>query len=337
MRFRTVSRSERGWSRRRVGQGFRYLDEQGHPLGGEDRARCESLAIPPAWEDVWICRWPSGHLQATGIDAAGRVQYLYHPLWRERMERQKHERVLDVAHRLPEGRERVLRDLDAAGVPRDKALGAAFRLLDRGLFRVGNDRYAANGGGYGLATLRKDHVTLRRDRSTMEFAYEGKSGVSQRIQVTDPLTYEVVGPMRRRRGGETLLAFQERRRWTELSSPDVNAYLQERVCADMTAKDFRTWHATVLAAVSLASKDEASRTAAARRRAVASTMREVSDVLGNTPTVARSSYVNPRVIELFEDGVTVAPTLRMLGPRIDEERDRPTLERAVLNLLTDEA
>ncbi|WP_370617865.1 DNA topoisomerase IB [Mumia qirimensis] len=335
MRFRTVSRNERGWTRRRAGRGFQYLDERGQVLTGSDRERCVALAIPPAWEDVWICRWPSGHLQATGRDVAGRVQYLYHPLWRERMEQEKHERVLEVAHRLPEGRERVLRDLDATGVTRERALGAAFRLLDRGLFRVGNDRYAAEGGGYGLATLRKDHVTLRRDRSTMEFAYEGKAGVAQRVVVGDPLAYDVVGPMRRRRGGETLLAFQERRRWSELSSPDVNAYLQERVCADMTAKDFRTWHATVLAAVSLASVDGTATSERARRRAVAATMREVSDVLGNTPAVARASYVNPRVVELFDEGVTVAPTLHRLGPRIDEERDRPALERAVLKLLTD--
>ncbi|KAA1422939.1 DNA topoisomerase IB [Mumia zhuanghuii] len=335
MRFRTVSRNERGWTRRRAGRGFQYLDELGQPLGGADRERCVALAIPPAWEEVWICRWPSGHLQATGRDAAGRVQYLYHPLWRERMEQEKHERVLEVAHRLPAGRERVLRDLDAAGVPRERALGAAFRLLDRGLFRIGNDRYAAEGGGYGLATLRKNHVTLRRDRATMEFAYEGKAGVAQRVIVADPRAYEVIGPMRRRRDGETLLAFQERRRWSELASVDVNAYLQERVCADMTAKDFRTWHATVLAAVSLAAVDEASRSTTARRRAVAATMREVADVLGNTPTVARSSYVNPRVVELFEEGVTIAPALQRIGPSLDDERDRPVLERAVLKLLTE--
>jgi DNA topoisomerase IB len=316
-----------------VGQGFRYLDHRGAPLSPEDRARVESLAIPPAWEEVWICRWPSGHLQATGRDAAGRVQYLYHPLWRERMEQEKHERVLEVAHRLPEGRARVLKDLELPGLPRERALGAAFRLLDRGLFRVGNDRYAAEGGGYGLATLRKDHVVLRRDKATMVFAYTGKAGVAQRVVVADPIAYKVIAPMRRRRVGETLLAYRDRKRWPELASIDVNGYLQDRVCADMTAKDFRTWHATVLAAVSLASADEGARSTRARRRVIAATMRQVSEVLGNTPSVARASYVNPRVVELFEEGITIAPTLREIGPVIEDERDRPTLERAVLDLL----
>ncbi|KHL18910.1 DNA topoisomerase IB [Mumia flava] len=335
MRFRTVSRTQPGWTRRRAGRGFTYLDQHGALLAAEDRARCVALVIPPAWEEVWICRWPNGHLQATGRDAAGRTQYLYHPAWREKMEQEKHERVLEVAHRLPAGRERADQDLQADAPPRDRALAAAFRLLDRGLFRVGNDRYAAQGGGYGLATLRKEHVRLRRDGATMEFAYVGKSGIAQHSVITDAPAYEVVAPMRRRREGETLLAFRERRTWTELASIDVNAYLQERVCADMTAKDFRTWHATVIAAVSLAGADAGAASATARRRAVAATMREVADLLGNTPTVARASYVNPRVVELFEEGTTIRPALTRLGPAPDVEQHRPAIERAVLRLLED--
>lgn len=335
MRFRTVSREEPGWTRKRVGRGFRYLDEKGRVLGAEARARCVALAIPPAWEEVWICRWPSGHLQATGRDAAGRVQYLYHPRWRALMEERKHERVLEVAAELPRARRRVRAHLRVDGMPRVRALATTFRLLDRGLFRVGNVEYVDEDGGYGLATLRRDHVVLRRDPPLMEFAFDGKSAVAQRVVIDDPLAYEAVAAMRRRRGGESLLAYREDGKWREIRSTDVNSYLHEVVCEDMTAKDFRTWHATVDASVALAKAAGESRTARARNRAVADAMRAVAAELGNTPAVARSSYVNPRVVELFDEGVTIAGTLRRLGRRASQPAGRGTVERAVLEMLRD--
>jgi DNA topoisomerase IB len=334
MRFRTVSREEPGWTRKRAGRGFRYLDETGEPLGPEDRARCVSLVIPPAWEEVWICRWPNGHLQATGRDAAGRVQYLYHPQWRALMEERKHERVLGVAAELPRARRRVLAHLRAEGMPRDRALATTFRLLDRGLFRVGNVEYVDEDGGYGLATLRKDHVVLHRDPPSMEFAFDGKGAVTQRILIEDRLSYEAVATMRRRRGGESLLAYRDRRQWRELRSSDVNDYLRQVVCEEMTAKDFRTWHATVQAAVALARAAPQTRTARARTRAVADAMRAVSEQLGNTPSVARASYVNPRVVELFDDGVTIAPVLERMGARADRPEGRTAVERAVHEMLS---
>ncbi|QMW66984.1 DNA topoisomerase IB [Mumia sp. ZJ1417] len=336
MRFRTVSREEPGWTRKRAGRGFRYLDEHGKVLEADDRARCVALAIPPAWEEVWICRWPSGHLQATGRDAAGRVQYLYHPRWRALMEERKHERVLEVAAELPRARRRVRAHLRTEGLSRVRALATTFRLLDRGLFRVGNVEYVDEDGGYGLATLRRDHVVLHRDPPSMEFSFDGKGAVSQRVVIEDRLAYEAVAAMRRRRGGESLLAYREAGAWHEIRSADVNDYLRHVVSDDMTAKDFRTWHATVDASVALARVVDEACTPRARSRAVADAMRAVAAELGNTPAVARASYVNPRVVELFDDGVTIAPALQRMGARADRPDGRAAVERAVLTLLSDD-
>lgn len=312
-RLRRVSVSSPGFSRRRRGKGWTYFDTSGERIVDPDViARISHLAIPPAYTDVWICPFPNGHLQAVGTDDRGRRQYRYHEEWRRRQDRDKHERVLRVAARLPAARERVEGLLQLDGLPRERVLAAAFRLLDLGFFRVGGDAYAEENGSYGLATLQRHHV--RRHGDELEFRYVAKSGKDRALVVSDPAVRDVVRSLKRRRGGgEDLLVWKQGRRWHDVTAEDVNDFLRETIGPDVTAKDFRTWHATVLAAVALAVSAPVAGTPTARRRAVTRACAEVSEYLGNTPSVARSSYVDPRVIDLFEDGVTIAPALDRLG------------------------
>jgi DNA topoisomerase IB len=328
-RLRRVSPREPGWTRRRAGRGFFYLDENGNRLPEEDVERVRSLAIPPAWTDVWICRRPNGHLQAVGVDAAGRRQYLYHPDWRVRQDELKFARVTRAARRLPAMRAAVLEDLCDAEMTKDKACAAAVRLLDLGCFRIGSDAYA-NGESFGLTTLERRHV--RRIRNTLVFEFTGKSGIDHRIEVDDEPSRQAIETMRRRRDrSPRLLAFREGRRWVELDASTVNEYLRERTGEDLTAKDFRTWHATVLAAAALAQSEEPGDTKASRKRAVKKAIEEVSEFLGNTPAIARASYVDPRVVDLYEDGVTIGGAI---GRNLeDPDARQAALERAVRRLL----
>jgi DNA topoisomerase IB len=314
--------------RRRQGRGFVYLDEHGRRLGADDVLRCKALVIPPAWRDVWICPIANGHLQAVGTDDAGRRQYLYHPDWRAKRDRAKHDRVLDVGTRLPRARARVSDFLALDGMPRERALATAFRLLDLGLFRVGGEAYADENGSYGLATLEKRHVHLDGDR--VAFDYEAKSGQQHHVVVDDPAVRDAVTELLRRRGGgPQLLAYREGRRWRDVTSRDINEFVKEVVGGDVSAKDFRTWHATVVAAVALAETGDVARSTAARRRALRRAAERVSEQLGNTPTVARRSYMDPRIVDRFEAGETIAATAEVA----DDERARQRAERAVLRLL----
>ncbi|WP_432547834.1 DNA topoisomerase IB [Kineococcus sp. SYSU DK004] len=337
-RLRRVSSSSPGFTRRRRGRGWSYLDTRGELIADPDViARIDAIAIPPAYRDVWICPFPNGHLQAVGTDDRGRRQYRYHEEWRRRQDRAKHERVLEVADHLPAAREVVEQHLALPGMPRERVLAAAFRLLDLGFFRVGGESYADENGSYGLATLRKEHVHQRGD--DLVFSYVAKSGKDRHLVVSDPAVREVVRSLKRRRGGgDDLLAWKEGGRWHDVTSADVNAYLHEVVGPDVSAKDFRTWHATVLAAVALAVSVPAATSATAKKRAVTRACTEVSEYLGNTPSVARSSYIDPRVIDLFDDGVTIEPALRLLGE--DASFGHPAthggVERAVQALLREE-
>jgi DNA topoisomerase IB len=330
-RLRRVSPNDAGWTRRRVGKGFTYLDENGNRLPGEEVERIRSLAIPPAWRDVWICPHPRGHLQAVGVDDAGRRQYLYHPDWRTRRDEEKFARVTRAARRLPAMRAAVLDDLAQETMSRAKACAAAVRLLDLGCFRIGSDAYA-NGDSFGLTTLERRHV--RRERGALVFEFTGKSGIDHRIEIDDEPSRQAIESMRRRRGGsDRLLAYKDDGHWVDLDAAAVNDYLRERTGEDLTAKDFRTWHATVLAAAALAESTEPGTTKASRRRAIRSALAEVAEFLGNTPAIARSSYVDPRVLDLYEDGVTIAGAVKR-RPRDPDER-QAALERAVRRLLTD--
>ncbi|RHW28250.1 DNA topoisomerase IB [Nocardioides immobilis] len=330
MLLRRTSPDQPGWTRRRAGKGFVYLDERGERLSDDNAARCRELVIPPAWEQVWICPHPRGHLQAVGVDEAGRRQYIYHPAWVEQRSAEKYNRVLRFGRRLPRVRERVLTDLALGEVCEEVGCALAVRLLDLGYFRIGNDVYAAENGSFGLTTLERRHV--RRERDVLVFQFVGKSGVEHRIEVDDPLVMEILDRMRRRRSASdpSLLCFRVGRRWRSLTPDLVNEYLREVSGLDATAKDFRTWHATVLAAAALA-EAPADVSATARKRAVAAVMREIADYLGNSATLARSAYVDPRVVDAYEEGRTIRAAVRRTYDGPDQRQ--AALERAVLRLI----
>jgi DNA topoisomerase IB len=332
VRLRTVSPRSRGWTRRKVGRGFVYLDADGRRLPAEDVERIRSLAIPPAWRDVWICPAPNGHLQAVGTDDAGRRQYLYHPVWRVKRDEAKFARVEAAAAHLPRARTVMAKHLGADGMPLERATAAATRLLDIGYFRIGNDAYTDANGSFGLTTLERTHV--RRRGNALVFCFVGKSGISHTITVDDAAVVAALQRMRQRRSASRrLLAYQDGSRWVDLDAATVNAYLADLLGGEMTAKDFRTWHATVIAAEALARSahaGEARDSARARRRAVKAAVEEVASYLGNTPTVARASYVDPRVLDLFESGTTIDLAHRRFR---DPDRRQAELERAVLRLL----
>jgi DNA topoisomerase IB len=326
VRLRRVSASMPGWSRVRHGRGFRYLDEDGVPLGTVDLDRCKRLVIPPAWTEVWICPIENGHLQAVGTDDAGRRQYLYHPDWRTRRDAEKFEHMERFARSLIRHRLTTRRDL--GDEPDLTTVAAAtFSLLDLGMFRIGSERYTDEHGSYGLTTMQKSHVT--REGRSLAFHYTGKSGQEVDVRIRDDRVTAVLDMLLRRRGGgDNLLAYKADGRWRDLDADDVNAYVKEHLGEEFSAKDFRTWRGTVIAAHALALSDASSRTA--RKRSISAAMREVADHLGNTPAVARGSYVDPRVVDLFEDGITVAAGNRRIAPGAPVSR---TLERQVLRLL----
>ena len=336
-RLRRVDCSAPGYRRRRAGRGFVYLDQNGNRITDDATlARIDALVIPPAWRDVWICQHPNGHIQATGVDAAGRLQYRYHDVWRQQRDRDKFEHMVEFGRALPTLRERIAADLDTEGLTRDRVLACATRLLDLGFFRIGTEGYAEQNQTYGLATIRKEHVSLHGD--VVEFDYVAKSG-KQRIQsIVDPTVVEVVRALKRRRsGGPELLAYQRDGGWCDVKSADINAYIKDVTGGDYSAKDFRTWAATVLAAVALAVSKEAARTPTARKRAVARMYQEVAHYLGNTPSVCRASYVDPRVVDRYLAGVTVAKALERLGENAQEGHlgTQGEIEWAVLDLLSD--
>jgi DNA topoisomerase-1 len=332
-RLRRSSADDPGWTRRRAGKGFVYLDHGGSRLSVEEAERVKGLVIPPAWRDVWICPWPNGHLQAVGTDDAGRRQYLYHPDWRARRDAAKHVRVLEFGRVLSRARERVLTDLGTVGMTRDRACATAVRLLDLGYFRIGNDVYADQYGSFGLTTLQRRHV--RKREGSLVFSFVGKSGVEHEITIDDPAAVEALEVMRRRRApaDEELLAWKERGRWHDVDAGHVNDYVRVATGMDATAKDFRTWHATVLAATALAASDEPGTSRASRKRAEVAAMKEVAEFLGNTPAQARTSYVDPRVVDAYEEGHTIGHAVRRTAASADERQ--AILERAVLRLLKD--
>jgi DNA topoisomerase IB len=325
-----VHGGELGLRRERHGSGFVIVDAEGEPVTDQPTLeRIRSVRIPPAWTDVWIAAAPNAHLQATGVDAKGRRQYIYHPAWRERRDHEKFDDMLAFAARLPDVRMTVKRLLAGDGLGRERTLALALRLLDIGFFRVGWDRYARDNGHVGLTTLRRDQVKLLG--SAVRFDYVAKSGKRRRMTVRDPQTVDALAPLRRRRGAPAeLLVYRvggPARGWRRIQAPDVNNALRCWAEGPYSAKEFRTWAATVMAAVALAREHAAGR---ARAQAVRRAVRDVSTALGNTPAVARASYIDPRVIELYEDGVVVdlpadlQPTAVPL--RIETEQDGIVVE-----------
>jgi DNA topoisomerase IB len=327
-----------GYRRRRSGRGFAYYDTDGALIKDDRVDRIRALAIPPAWRDVWICPWPNGHIQATGVDVAGRRQYRYHDQWRARRDAEKHERVLEIAQQLPDVRDAVVEAISGKGLTRDRVLAAGVRLLDLGAFRVGSEQYAEDNGTYGLATLRREHVRVRGER--VFFAYTAKGGIDRELELTDRPTASVVRELlsRPEDTGEELLGYwvdapDGGKTWHDVSSSEINAYLKEISGAEITAKDFRTWNATVLMAATLAeAAPPTSRTA--RKKTVRAAYVRVSEQLGNTPAVCKASYVDPRVVDRYEHGETVADALADAARARDDRSAQRVLEGAVCQLLS---
>jgi DNA topoisomerase IB len=323
--------------RRRCGTGFSYRRDGGEPIDDSTKERIKSLVIPPAWEEVWICPWPNGHIQAMGTDARGRRQYLYHAAWRVHRDREKFERVVSFASSLAALRRRVNRDIAMEDLGKVRVLACAVRLLDEGCFRIGGEQYAEENETFGLATLRKEHVSIVGN--TLSFTYPAKGSIERSMEVRDPKAASIVSSLqhRRSRGGH-LFAYKQGDRWVDLKSSDVNAYIKEIVGTEFSAKDFRTWSGTMLAAVVLARAAPTKHVGnTARNRIISSAVKEVAEYLGNTPTVCRKSYIDPKVIDRFTSGETVAGTIEALGqvtppfPRSARTR----IETAVIALLQD--
>ena len=323
-----------GYRRRRAGRGFAYYDTDGALIKDERVDRIRGLAIPPAWTDVWICPWPNGHIQATGVDAAGRRQYRYHDQWRARRDAEKHERVLQIAHQLPDVRDAVVAALRTRGLNRERVLATAVRLLDLGTFRIGSEQYAEENGTYGLATLKREHVHVRGERTY--FSYTAKGGQEREVEITDQPTATVVRQLLERPGksGDDLLAYETEDGWRDVTSDEINAYLKEISDAQITAKDFRTWNATVLMAATLA-ETPPPKSKTARKKAIRAAYVTVSDHLGNTPAVCKSSYVDPRVVDHFESGETVAHALEKAAAADGDRDAQRALELAVCQMLSE--
>jgi DNA topoisomerase-1 len=321
-----------GWSRGGSKRRFRYFDADGREITDEEKLeRIRALAIPPAWTDVWISRSARSKLQATGVDAAGRKQYLYHPAYRARQEQAKYDRLIRFAERLPQLREAMAEHMELDGLPPEKVAAIATRLINLGWFRVGGDRYAKESRTFGITTLRKQHVTVRGSR--ISFRYRGKHSIMVRSAVVDE---ELATAMK------DLLALPGARLF-QFEAPDghrcnldqrrLNGYIKEHLGEEFSAKDFRTWGGTMLAAIELARHDPPETPAEAKRR-LAAVMRTVAGKLGNTPAVTRSSYVSPAVVDQYLDGRTIEDFrprhLRVVGAR-DTGLDRE--EQATLRLL----
>jgi DNA topoisomerase IB len=283
----------------RAGSGFRYLAPDGSPAGEADRARIHDLVIPPAWDDVWISADPLGHIQAVGTDDAGRRQYLYHPRWRERRDRGKYARALELAEALPSARRRVTAALRGDGLGRDKVLAVSFRLLDDGAPRIGSARYLQRHGSRGLTTLQRRDASV--EASVVTLSFPAKSGKRAYIELEDAELASVIGELVGGRPRAHLLAYQRGRRRVPLSPAEVNAHVRALTGSGFTAKDFRTLRGTTLAAEALARIGSVD-TEKDRARAEKLAVRATAEALGNTPAVARSSYIDPRVFREYAKG-----------------------------------
>lgn len=327
-----------GITRRRRGTGFSYNGPSGRAVDAATRERVAALAIPPAWTDVWICPDEAGHIQAVGTDDAGRRQYLYHPDWVAQQDADKHERTLRLARRLPSVRRRITRDLRRPRLGRDRVVAGVLRMLDTGAFRTGGELYAEEHGTRGVSTLERTDVTV--SGSDLRFRYPAKSGVPLDVTLRDADLAALVLALRRvRPGTERLFVYHDEQGWHEVRADLVNERFKTLAGDDYTVKDLRTWQATVRAAVFLAeeaeeAQDTGSSTDAERRHVLAEVMRRVAEDLGNTPAVARGSYVDPRVVDAAERQRTIASALDRIGSAdLARPRTRAAVERSVIRLL----
>jgi DNA topoisomerase-1 len=304
-RLRRSNLAGPGLRRVRAGRGFSYRDSRGRTLTDEgELARIRALAIPPGWTDVWISGFENGHILATGQDAVGRRQYIYHPQWRERKDRTKFTRALGLAEALPTARAAVTRDLRQKKASKTRILAAGFRMLDSGSLRVGSERYAEANGSVGLTTLLCRHASVKGH--VVALTFPGKSRQRWESEIVDADLAALLRTLVKRGPDAHLLSYRDGRDWHPITAEELNAYVRERTGGAFTAKDFRTLRGTVAAARSLAQHGPEG-TVRERRRAISQTMRDVAAVLGNTPAVARRSYVDPRVLRAYSRGRTIDP------------------------------
>jgi DNA topoisomerase-1 len=330
--LRYVSDDRPGIARRAAGPGFEYLDPDGKLLRDEAvLARIKALAIPPAWTEVWICLHANGHIQATGRDARGRKQYRYHARWRAVRDEAKYERMLGFAQALPAIRRRVEQDLKRPGLPREKVLATIVCLLQATMMRIGNEEYARENKSFGLTTLRDRHVRI--DGSEMQFRFRGKSGVMHSAKLDDPRLARIIRGARDLPGQELFQYVDDDGEQRSVDSADVNDYLREISGEDYTAKDFRTWSGTLLAALALQEYEKVDSQAQAKKNVVRA-IESVAEKLGNTPSICRKCYVHPAVIESYLDG-TMLHALRERAHEelVEEVHELAPEEAAVLALL----
>jgi DNA topoisomerase-1 len=332
MRLRQSVLSGPGIARKRRGKGFSYYGPDGETLD-DDAAlqRIKGLVIPPAWKKVWICPYPNGHIQAVGTDVAGRRQYLYHQRWQEDRAEEKFDRVLAMSKRLPEWRSRVAADLRGRGMRRERVLALALHLVDLGYFRSGSEQYAEENESHGLATLLCDHITLRG--TVVAFDYPAKSGVRRSLEVEDAEVVRAVRSLLRRPDRtERFLVCRDGSGWVDVHADDLNERFKELMGEDYSVKDLRTWHGTVLAAEAFVDADPPVSKAVVKR-VESAVMKEVAEALGNTPAVARGSYVDPRVITGYESNLTIAAASRRAARRRNVDARQAILDKATRTLI----
>lgn len=331
--LRYVSDHKPGIRRERRGDDFVYFDVHGQEINDEkELKRIRSIGIPPAYEKVWICPYANGHLQATGHDARGRKQYRYHAGWRRVRDENKYDRMMQFGKALPKIRARVAEDLAKPGLPREKVLATVVKLLEVSRIRVGNEEYAKTNHSFGLSTMRNRHVKV--DGSRVLFRFKGKSGKRHEIEVADRRIARVVARCQELPGQHLFQYLDENEEPVEVGSDEVNAYLQEITGEQFTAKDFRTWSGTVLAAIALQEFEAVDGQAAAKKNVVAA-IESVSKALGNTPAICRKCYVHPHIIEGYMEGTLVHELRQLADAKIERELEHlPPEEAAVLALLS---
>jgi DNA topoisomerase-1 len=321
--LRYVSDEQPGFSRRRKGEEFEYFDTKGKPIGDEQRLlRIKRLAIPPAWVDVWISPSPNGHIQATGRDARKRKQYRYHERWREIRDENKYDRLVNFGKALPKIRRRLEKDLALSGLPREKVLATIVQLLERSFIRVGNEEYARENKSFGLTTMRDRHVDVKG--SKLRFRFRGKSGRQHEVDVTDRRIARIVSKLQDLPGQSLFQYLDDEGQVRDITSQDVNEYLREITGEDFTAKDFRTWAGTVLAAIALRAAGEFETKKQAKAN-IKNAIEAVAKILGNTPTICRQCYIHPAILETYLNGDSI--------DGLKQETAKELAQSAVLKLL----
>jgi DNA topoisomerase I len=330
--LRYVSDEQPGYTRKAKGDDFDYFDTEGKRIRDETRLlRIKRLAIPPAYKNVWICPSPNGHIQATARDARGRKQYRYHERWREVRDENKYDRMLVFGKALPKIRRRVNHDLKRRGLPREKVLATVVQLLERTFIRVGNEEYAKENKSFGLTTLRNHHVDATATK--LRFSFRGKSGKEHEVDVTDRRLAKIIRQLQDLPGQEVFQYLNEKDERRKVTSEDVNDYLREITGEDFTAKDFRTWAGTVLAAMALNAQETFENKSQAKKN-VKDAISAVAKILGNTPAVCRKCYVHPAVLEAYLDGAMIEGLKQKTEETLERKRgDLRSEEAAVMSFL----